>query len=50
VIACSQYDKVLNANGDRKFDDMDEAEEEGNFIAEKLKELNYEVQLHLNPS
>jgi len=50
VICCSQYNKLINEQGKQRFDDMLEADEEADFMVEKFKELNYQVQLCRNPT
>jgi len=50
VFCCSNYENVLDDEGKRKFEDMEEAEGEAEFMEEKMKELNYEVRLYKNPT
>jgi len=50
VFCCSKYENVLNDEGKRKFEDMEEAVGEAEFMEEKMKELNYEVRLYKNPT
>jgi len=50
VIACADYSELLNVNGERRFDDMDEAVDEAEFMVAQFKYLNYEVILRINPS
>jgi len=50
VLANTDYDKVLNSDGTRKFDDMLEAKDEAQFMEDSFKLLNYETRVLLNPS
>ena len=43
VIGCTEYGKLLNQNGEPRFDNLKEGKEEAEFMANKFEELNYEV-------
>jgi len=45
VIACIKYENLLDKDGNQKYDNMEEAKEEADFMVKKFKKMNYEVKL-----
>lgn len=50
MIACIKYENLLDKDGNQKYDNMEEAKEEADFMVKKFKKMNYVVKLCINPT